>query len=75
MSADAPNPFPDPVPGFRQTLFYHGLVLDRKQSLVCQMNLGLLGNQACSHCHLCAGPDRREIMTLDTMKAVMAFVG
>src|SRR3954464_9275529 len=33
-----------------------------------QLNLGKLCNQTCRHCHVDAGPDRREVMSLDTMQ-------
>ncbi len=33
-----------------------------------QVNLGKLCNQVCKHCHVDAGPDRREIMTRETMQ-------
>lgn len=32
-----------------------------------QVNLGKMCNQVCKHCHVDAGPDRKEIMTKDTM--------
>lgn len=32
-----------------------------------QVNLGKMCNQVCKHCHVDAGPDRREIMTRETM--------
>ena len=32
-----------------------------------QINLGKMCNQVCNHCHVDAGPDRREIMTRETM--------
>lgn len=34
---------------------------------VLQINLGKLCNQTCRHCHVDAGPDRREIMTGETV--------
>ena len=34
---------------------------------VLQINLGYMCNQVCSHCHVDAGPDRKEIMTMETM--------
>ena len=34
---------------------------------VFQINLGKMCNQVCNHCHVDAGPDRKEIMTQDTM--------
>lgn len=33
-----------------------------------QVNLGKLCNMTCEHCHVDAGPDRREIMTAETVK-------
>ena len=33
-----------------------------------QINLGKMCNQVCNHCHVDAGPDRKEIMTLETME-------
>lgn len=35
---------------------------------ICQINLGKMCNQTCTHCHVDAGPDRTEIMTKETMK-------
>ncbi len=33
-----------------------------------QVNIGYMCNQVCKHCHVDAGPDRREIMTRQTMQ-------
>lgn len=33
-----------------------------------QINVGKMCNQVCGHCHVDAGPDRKEIMTTDTMQ-------
>lgn len=33
-----------------------------------QINIGKMCNQVCKHCHVDAGPDRKEIMTRDTMQ-------
>ena len=33
-----------------------------------QVNLGKMCNQVCKHCHVDAGPDRKEIMTKETMQ-------
>ncbi len=33
-----------------------------------QMNVGYMCNQTCKHCHVDAGPDRKEIMTRETMQ-------
>lgn len=32
-----------------------------------QINIGKMCNQVCKHCHVDAGPDRKEMMTRDTM--------
>lgn len=32
-----------------------------------QINIGKMCNQTCKHCHVDAGPDRKEIMTRETM--------
>ena len=38
---------------------------------VMQLNVGKLCNQTCRHCHVDAGPDRREVMTRETMQACL----
>jgi radical SAM/Cys-rich protein len=45
-----------------------------KKLEVLQINLGYMCNQVCSHCHVDAGPDRKEIMTLDTMKQCLEVI-
>jgi radical SAM/Cys-rich protein len=35
---------------------------------ILQVNLGYMCNQTCKHCHVDAGPDRKEIMTRQTME-------
>jgi radical SAM/Cys-rich protein len=39
---------------------------------VLQVNVGKLCNQTCRHCHVDAGPDRREVMTRETCEACLA---
>lgn len=39
---------------------------------VFQINVGKLCNQTCHHCHVDAGPDRREIMTRETAELCLA---
>jgi len=39
-----------------------------------QVNLGYLCNQTCVHCHVNAGPNRTEIMDLETVATVLEFV-
>jgi radical SAM/Cys-rich protein len=38
---------------------------------VFQVNVGKLCNQTCRHCHVDAGPDRREVMSRETMEACL----
>lgn len=35
---------------------------------ILQVNVGKMCNQTCKHCHVDAGPDRKEIMTRETMQ-------
>jgi len=35
---------------------------------ILQINVGYMCNQVCGHCHVDAGPDRKEIMTRETMQ-------
>lgn len=39
-----------------------------------QMNLGKMCNQVCKHCHVDAGPDRKEIMTKETMMQCLEII-
>ena len=39
---------------------------------VFQINVGKLCNQTCAHCHVDAGPDRKEIMTRETAELCIA---
>jgi len=39
-----------------------------------QVNLGYLCNQSCLHCHVSAGPRRKEIMSRETVEQVIAFL-
>lgn len=39
-----------------------------------QMNIGYMCNQTCKHCHVDAGPDRKEIMTKETMEECLTLI-
>ena len=58
---------------FKLTLAGHHLKLIRNETHTLQINMGFLCNQACRHCHLNAGPDRKENMNLDTVNAVVSY--
>lgn len=42
--------------------------LRAERAQIFQINVGKLCNQTCRHCHVDAGPDRREVMTRETME-------
>ncbi len=58
---------------FSRTLSKHGIRLERGETITLQINVGLLCNQVCRHCHLDAGPNRLELMNEDTFNEVEAF--
>ncbi len=39
-----------------------------------QVNVGKMCNQVCKHCHVDAGPDRKEIMTRETMEQCLLAI-
>ena len=39
-----------------------------------QVNLGYTCNQSCKHCHVNAGPNRTEQMSLDTINDILKFI-
>lgn len=63
MLAALPRLIPSDFPSIRR---------DRLETL--QANLGYLCNQQCLHCHVNAGPNRREIMTSAVVDVVMEFL-
>ncbi len=48
--------------------------LQRTRLETLQVNLGYRCNQACSHCHVDAGPARTEAMSRETVEQVLAFM-
>lgn len=54
---------------FQQNMERAGLFPLRPTNLeIFQVNVGKMCNQVCKHCHVDAGPDRKEIMTRETMQ-------
>lgn len=54
---------------FQQKLEAIGLYPLQPNALeVFQINVGKMCNQVCKHCHVDAGPDRKEIMSIETMQ-------
>lgn len=60
---------------FTKTLTDRDIRLTRLRTSTLQINVGLLCNQRCRHCHLDAGPERRENMTAETAAEVVAYAG
>jgi radical SAM/Cys-rich protein len=58
---------------FDRTLIKNNLVLKRLETTALQINTGFLCNLTCRHCHLESGPDRREIMSEETARQIIAF--
>ena len=48
--------------------------LSVKKLEIFQVNIGYMCNQVCTHCHVDAGPDRKEIMTKDTMQQCLEAI-
>jgi radical SAM/Cys-rich protein len=61
------------VEPFADILVRHGLSLVRDRVHTLQVNTGYLCNLRCRHCHLEAGPGRKEIMSRETMAAIVSF--
>jgi radical SAM/Cys-rich protein len=58
---------------FTEALARHGQTLRRTAPRVLQLNVGKLCNLTCSHCHVNAGPARKEIMTYETVDRILAW--
>ena len=64
------------TPDFDEVLTRHDLsplrTFDRIEVL--QVNVGKLCNQTCAHCHVDAGPDRKEVMTREVVEQVIELL-
>ena len=61
-------------PPFTDTLTANQLELTRQTPRVLQVNIGKLCNLTCVHCHVNAGPRRKEIMTRETVDQVLNWL-
>jgi len=59
---------------FAQKLAQHSLSLRRGRPEILQVNVGKLCNLTCVHCHVNAGPKRKEIMTRDTIDRIIDWL-
>ncbi|MCA9609724.1 MAG: arsenosugar biosynthesis radical SAM protein ArsS [Myxococcales bacterium] len=63
------------LPSFETALTEAGLwPLRPARPETLQLNVGKLCNQTCRHCHVDAGPDRREVMSRETMEDCLAVL-
>jgi radical SAM/Cys-rich protein len=59
---------------FAQTLVESSLSLRRARLEILQVNVGKLCNLTCTHCHVNAGPRRKEIMTHETVNRIIDWL-
>ena len=59
---------------FAARLLEHSLPLRHMRTEVLQINVGKLCNLTCVHCHVNAGPKRKEIMTRETIDRVIDWL-
>jgi radical SAM/Cys-rich protein len=63
------------LPTFNQKIAETNQFPLRAKSLeILQINVGYMCNQVCEHCHVDAGPDRKEIMTQATMEQCLEVI-
>jgi radical SAM/Cys-rich protein len=59
---------------FSDRLVAEGLELRRARTEILQVNVGKLCNLTCMHCHVNAGPKRKEIMTRETIDRIVDWL-
>jgi radical SAM/Cys-rich protein len=59
---------------FSDRLAAEGLQLRRRRPEIFQVNVGKLCNLTCMHCHVNAGPKRKEIMTRETTDRIIDWL-
>jgi len=62
------------VPSFDHTLAENHIKLTRRPPRVLQLNTGKLCNLTCVHCHVNAGPHRKEIITRQTIDRILDWL-
>lgn len=69
------NPEEPDFPKFKDKLAEAGLFPLKPTAVeIFQVNVGKMCNQVCKHCHVDAGPDRKEIMTKETMQLCLKAI-
>jgi radical SAM/Cys-rich protein len=59
---------------FADRLVADGLELRHTKAEILQVNVGKLCNLTCTHCHVNAGPKRKEIMTRETIDRIINWL-
>lgn len=59
---------------FSRALSAHGLELRRARPEILQLNVGKLCDLTCVHCHVNAGPKRKEVITRETVNRVLNWL-
>src|SRR6266540_4187594 len=59
---------------FAEKLAENSLSLRRARPEILQVNVGKLCNLTCMHCHVNAGPKRKEIMTRETIDRILDWL-
>ena len=63
------------LPTFKQKLHAHQIEEIKPNVLqVLQINMGYMCNQVCAHCHVDAGPDRKEMMSRQTLQQCLTVM-
>ena len=72
----AGGPFADgDLPLFKDKLQQSGCApVTPKRLSILQLNIGYMCNQVCAHCHVDAGPDRKEMMSRETLEACIELM-
>ena len=69
-----PNVAVAPMNCFARKLAEQSISLRRGRAEILQVNVGKLCNLTCVHCHVNAGPKRKEIMTRDTVDRIIDWL-
>ncbi|MBP9887572.1 MAG: arsenosugar biosynthesis radical SAM protein ArsS [Leptospiraceae bacterium] len=63
-----------PVASFDSILEKHSISLNAREIEIFQINMGKMCNLACKHCHVEAGPNRKEIMNRETLEKCLNLI-
>lgn len=62
------------IPEFEAMLESQGTPLQRREPCVLQINTGKICNLTCIHCHVNAGPHRKEIISRETVDRILNWL-